>query len=228
MDYYRFGSASMNAPGGMTLIGLMDLLTTADGTAPDALVLVNGQMDPESCSAPTVHSCGFLVHLLTGAATAIVGDESVRLIAHNTVRIPPETTYQFSTRDSIGMTALVIIPQHAEPSQPYESTALPFCFGGGMSLQGKPQSMALRSLDMLRSLTRLTSEGCRVVMVQMARGNLHREGIFATLLPRYASDPKALRAFIWMCNAHPAAPWWLDRTRAQRAIEEGVTKMLTS
>jgi hypothetical protein len=88
--------------------------------------------------------------------------------------------------------------------------------------------MALRSLDILRSLTRLMADGCSLVTVQMARGNLHRESIFASLLPRYAFDPKALRAFIWMCNAHPAASWWLDRKRAQTAIEDGVAKLLTS
>ena len=228
MDYYRFGSAGIDAPGGITLIGLMGMLTTADGAAPDALMLVNGQMDPESCSAPTVHPCGFLVHILTGAATAIVADESVRLNADNTVRIPPETAYQFSTRDSVGMTALVITPQPAEPAPPYESTPLPSCFVDGMSIYGKPQLMALGSLDILHSLTRLTADGCRLIMLQMARGNVHRESIFAALLPQYAADPKALRAFIWVCNAHPAASWWLDRKRAQTAIEEGVAKLLTS
>jgi len=87
MDYSRFGSAGIDAPGGMTLIGLMGMLTTADGAAPDALVLVHGQMDPESCSAPTVHPRGFIVHILTGAAMAIVADEAVRLLAGNTVLV---------------------------------------------------------------------------------------------------------------------------------------------
>lgn len=125
------------------------------------------------------------------------------------------------------MTALVIIPQRAEASQPYGSTPLPSCCGGGMSLHGKPQLVALRSLDILGSLTGLSAEGCRLVLLQMTRGNLHRERIFASLLPQYAADPKALRPFIWMCIAHPAAPWWLDRKRAERAIQEGVAKLLT-
>ena len=228
MDYYRFGSAGIDAPGGMTLIGLMGMLTTADGAAPNALLLVHGQMDAASCSAPTVHSCGLLVHILTGAATAIVADESVRLLAENTVHIPPDTPYQFSTRDSVGMTALVITPQHAEPSQPYDHTPLPCCFLGGMSRHGNPQLMARSSLDILGSLSRLSADGCRLVMVQMARGNFHRQSIVTSLLPQYAADPKALRAFVWVCNAHPVALWWLDRKRAERAIEEGVAKLLRS
>lgn len=48
---------------------------------------------------------------------------------------------------------------------------------------------------------------------------------FAALQEHYrAPHPlyDALRAFVWACNAHQAAPWWLDRERASAAIAAGV------
>lgn len=229
MDYYRFGTcAGMDAPGGITLIGLMGKLSTPAGTAPEQLLLMEGHMNGGMSSALAMAPYEFLVHVVTGSVLVRVGEEEARLIDDNTVRIPSGTAYQFSTPDSVGMTSLVILPQQADPSQPYGSAPFPMGLVEGMLILGDPQPMALSSLGILRSLTRLTGDGCSVVMVQLARGNFHRDGIFASLLPRYAADPMALRAFIWACNSHPAAIWWLDRNRAERVILEVVAKLLAS
>src|SRR5205807_2464795 len=98
-----------------------------------------------------------------------------------------------------------------------DSRFLPVCGTDGMFIRGDPQHMAMNSLDILRSLTPLTSDGCLMPTVQMARGDFKRNGIFAALLPRYAADPMALRAFIWECNVHPT-PWWQNRNGAQLRI----------
>ena len=87
--------------------------------------------------------------------------------------------------------------------------------------------MAWSSLDILRTLTPLTSKGCRLATVEMVRGASNRNALFASLLPQYAADPLALRAFIWACNAHPAAPWWHNRQRAQDTLVKTIEKLLT-
>ena len=118
MDYYRSGCfpGERNVPGNSMLIALMSELTTPAGTPPSWLVLLEGHMEAGMTSAPCVYACEFLVHLITGSVLALVGEEEARLIADSSLRIPPGTEYQFSTRDTTGMTAVVNIPRQEDPS----------------------------------------------------------------------------------------------------------------
>jgi hypothetical protein len=227
LDYYRFGTcAGMDAPGGNVLLGLMGNLRQSAGTPPEQLLLVKGRMGGGQCSPSRVSACELLVHVLEGSVLVRSGLEEVRLITDNTVRFPAGFPYELSTEKSVGMAALFIAPRQASTPPNAADLALPACFGDALSIQGDPQQLALSSLAILSSLRRLTSEGCALASVQMVRGNFNRDVILASLLPLYAANPLALRAFIWSCNAHSAAPWWLDRKRAQTAIEEGVAKLL--
>ena len=125
------------------------------------------------------------------------------------------------------MTALLIIPLQEGNAWPDDGNALPACCGDALSLNGDPRPLPIGALDILASLTRLTSDECVVPLVALARGNFNRDVILASLLPRYAANPLKLRSFIWACNAHPSARWWLDRAPAQSAIEEEVSKLVT-
>ncbi len=226
MDYYRSGCfpGEREVPGNSMLIALMSELTTPAGTPPSQLVLAQGHMQTGMTSAPCVHAYELLVHLVTGAVLARMGEVEARLIADDSLRIPPGTVYQFSTRETTGMTAVVILPlQEGCHDERCEATGL----ADGIAIIGKSALMAWSSLDILHSLTPLTSEGCRLATREMARGSGNRSGILASLLPQYAADPKALRAFIWACNAHPAAPWWLNRQRAQDTLVKTIEKLLT-
>jgi hypothetical protein len=227
IDSYRFGCAGgIGAPGGVTLIGLMGTLTAQEGHVPDSLLLVPIQMDAGSCSAPAGPTCGGLIHLLEGAAELIVAGRSARLLAGDTLRIPPQATIQCSTQETTGMKALMIIPLLGTSWADGRSEGAA-CFSDALLAAGEPRLMALSSLDILGELAHLTTEGCTLPVAQLTRANFHRNGIIASLLPQYAADPLALRAFVWACNAHPAAPWWLDRTRAQHGIEAMVAELLT-
>lgn len=227
MDYARYGTcAGMDAPGGNALLGYMGKLRQSAVPTPQQLLLVKGRMGGGQRSARRVSACELLVHVLEGSVLVRIGMEEVRLITDNTVRVPAGIPCELSTETSVGMAALFIAPRQASTPPTAEDSALPTCFGDALSMQGDPQQLALSSLAILSSLRRLTSEGCVLPTVQMVRGNFNREVIFASLLPQYAANPLALRAFIWECNAHSAAPWWLDRSRARTAIEEGVRKLL--
>ena len=229
MDYFRSGCfpGKREVPGNIMLIALMSELTTPAGKPPSQLVLVTCRMQAGITSIPAVHSCELLVHLVTGSVLARVGNEEARLIADTSLRIPAATEYQFSTRDTTGMTAVVIIPSQKDPSRRdlecFEARGL----ADGLVITEKPRLLAWSSLDILRCLTPLTSEGCRLATIEMARGSDNRNAIFAALFPQYAADPIALRAFIWACNAHPAVPWWLNRQRAQHALVKTIEKLLT-
>jgi hypothetical protein len=228
VDTYRFGTlAGADAPGGIICIGLMGKLTTPGGAAPDGVLLAVGQMDAGKWCAPAAYPCELLVHILSGATTAMVADESAHLIADMTVRIPQDTTFQLSTRDTTGMAALIAAPLRESFSWTEERTQLSACFADGLSLSGEPQRMDWSSLDILGALTRLTSEGSVIVMPTMTRGNYHRDLVLATLLPHYAADPNKLHALVWAINAHPQAHWWLDYTRAQERIVEEMGALLT-
>ena len=211
----------------MMLIALMSELTTPAGTPPSQLVLAQGHMQAGMMSAPCVHTSEWLVHLINGSVLARVGAEEARLLADTSLRIPAATEYLFSTRDTTGMTAVVIIPSQEDPFwrdlESFEARGLV----DGLAITGKPAVMAWSSLDILRCLAPLTSEGCRLATVEMVRGSGNRNAIFAALLPQYAADPGTLRALIWACNAHPAAPWWLDRQRAQDTLVKTIEKLLT-
>ncbi len=126
------------------------------------------------------------------------------------------------------MTAVVIIPLQEETSGRNFDSCEAAVLADGIAITGKPAVMAWSSLAILRCLTPLTSEGCRLATVEMVRGSGNRNTLFAALLPQYAADPMALRAFIWACNAHPAAPWWLNRQRAQDALVKTIGKLLTN
>jgi hypothetical protein len=229
MDYYRSGCfpGEREVPGNMMLIALMSELITPAGTPPSRLLLAQGHMQAGMMSAPGVHACELLVHLVTGSVLARVGAEEARLIADTSLRIPAATEYQFSTRDTTGMTAVVILPLQENTSGLHEKSCEARVRADGIAITGKPAVMARSSLDILRSLTPLTSEGCRLATVEMIRGSGNRNAIFAALLPQYAANPMALRAFIWACNAHPAAPWWLNRQRAQDTLVKTIEKLLT-
>ena len=229
MDYYRFGTtASMGAPGGVVLLGLIGKLRGSAGSAPEQLLLVAGHMKGGIRAAPARHACEFLVHVVEGSVLARVGAEEARLITDNSVRIPAGVPYQLSTEGSLGMTALVIAPGPGDTPRASGAPALPAFCGEALSIEGGPRTMDTHSLGILGSLTHLTSDGCVLPAVQVVRGNFYRDVVLASLLPQYAGDPLALRAFIWACNAHPAATWWLDRQRAKTAIEAGVAKLLAS
>jgi hypothetical protein len=227
MDYYRSGCfpGGRDVPGNMMLIALMSELTTPAGTPPSQLLLAQGHMQAGILSAPCWHESELLVHLVAGSVLARVGTEEARLLADTSLRIPAATEYQFSTRDTTGMTAVVILPSQEDPSW-RENIAAPG-LADGIAITGEPTVMACSSLDILRSLIPLTSEGCRLATVEMVRGSGNRNVIFASLLPRYAADPMALGAFIWACNAHPAAPWWLNRQGAQDTLVKAIEKLLT-
>jgi hypothetical protein len=229
MEYYRFGTcAGMDAPGGNVLVGLMGSLGQQADTITDQLLLVGGRMSGGQREAHQGSACELLVHVLEGAVLVKIGVEAVRLIADNTVRISAGFPYELSTQESVGMAALFIAPwQESAPPTPADG-ALPACFGDVLVRQGGPQRLALSSLAILGSLRRLTCEGCVLPSVQLVRGSFNRDVIFASLLPHYAANPLALRAFVWECNAHAAAPWWLDRSRARNAIEEGVKRLLAT
>ncbi len=229
MDYFRSGCfpGKREVPGNIMLIALMSELTTPAGKPPSQLVLVTCRMQAGITSIPAVHSCELLVHLVTGSVLARVGNEEARLIADSSLRIPPGTEYQFSTRDTTGMTAVVIIPRQEDPSRLENESCEAIGLADGIAITGKPAGMAWSSLDILRCLTPLTSEGCRLATREMARGSGHRNAVFASLLPQYAANPMALRAFIWTCNVHPAAPWWLNRQRAQDTLVKTIEKLLT-
>ena len=228
MDYYRSGcfAGGSRAPGTPVIVGLMSKLTTSAGSPPSQLVLLTCHMQAGMTSAPCVHACELLVHLVTGSVLARIGNEEARLIADTSLRIPAATEYQFATRDTTGMTAVVIIPSQEDPALQDLESAQAVVLANGIAITGKPAVMAWSSLDILRSLTPLTSEGCRLAMVEMVRGSSNRDAIFAAFLPQYAADPMALRAMIWACNAHPAAPWWLNRQRAQAALSQNIGKLL--
>ncbi len=228
MDYYRSGCfpGEREVPGNMMLIALMSELTTPAGTPPSELVLITYHMQAGMTSIPAVHACGFLVHLVTGSVLARVGEEEARLIADDNLRIPASKQYQFSTKETTGMTAIVIIARQENTSGPHDESCEALGLANGTAITGKPAVMAWSSLDILRCLTPLISDGCLLATVQMVRGSSNRNAIFASLLPQYAADPIALRAFIWACNAHPAAPWWLNRKRAQDELVKTIEKLL--
>lgn len=229
MDYYRSGCFPVGSasPGTPVIFGLMSTLTTPDGVPPSQLALQQGAMVAGVTGAPSRHAREILIYLLAGAVLARVGDEKARLLADSCLRIPDSTEYQFSTSESTGMAAVVIIPrQEASSAQDLESwraTREP----GGLAIIGEPILMAWESLDILRDLSPLTSEGCHLAMVEMVRGSNHRNRILASLLLQYADNPRALRALIWACNGHPAAPWWLNRQRAQTELVATIGKLLT-
>ena len=230
MDYYRSGCCfpgEKDVPGNMKLIALMSELTTPAGTPPSQLVLAQGHMQARILSAPCGHESELLVHIVAGSVLARVGTEEARLFADTSLRIPAETEYQFSTRDTTGMTAVVILPLQEKTSGLREKSCEARGLADGIAIIGKPTVMAWSSLDILCCLTPLTSEGCRLATVEMVRGSGNRNAIFAALLPQYAADPGALRALILACNAHPAAPWWLDRQRAQDTLVKTIEKLLT-
>ncbi len=229
MDYYRSGCfpGERDVPGNMMLIALMSELTTPAGTPPSQLVLLEGHMQAGMMSAPCVHASELLLHLVTGSVLARIGAEEARLIADTSLRIPAATKYQFSTRDTTGMTAVVIIPRQEDSSRRDLESVEALGLMDRIAIIGEPTVMASSSLDILRRLTPLTSEGCRLATVEIVRGSVNRNAIFASLLPQYAADPKALRAFIWACNAHPAAPSWLNRQRAQDTLVRTIEKLLT-
>ncbi len=225
MDYYRSGCfpGERDVPGNTLLIALMSELTTPAGTPPSQLMLVACHMQTGMRSAPCVHACELLVHLVTGAVLARVGEEEARLIADDSLRIPPGTVYQFSTRETTGMTAVFILPlQEGCHDECCEAPGL----ADGIAITGKPGLLAWSSLDILRCLTPLTSDGCCLATREVARGSGNRNAIFASLLPQYAGDPRTLRAFIWACNAHPAAPWWLNQQRTQDTLVKTIEKLL--
>ncbi len=230
MDYYRSGCfpGEREVPGNMMFIALMSELTTPAGTPPSQLALFEGHMHAGMTSASTMHPCELLVYIVSGSVLARVGTEEARLLADTSLRIPAETEYEFSTRDSTGMTAVVILPLQEKTSELHEKSCDARGFADGIALIGKPVVMAWSSLDILRYLIPLTSVGCRQAMVEMVRGSGSRNVIFASLLPRYAADPMALRAFIWACNAHPDVPWWLNQQRAHDTLVKTVEKLLTS
>ena len=118
MDYYRSGCfpGERDVPGNMMLIALMSELTTPAGTLPSQLVLAQGHMQAGMMSAPCVHASELLVHLVTGSLLARVGAEEARLIADTSLRIPASTEYQFSTRETTGMRAVMIIPEQEKTS----------------------------------------------------------------------------------------------------------------
>ena len=229
MDYYRSGCflGERDVPGNMMLIALMSEMTTPAGTPPSQLVLLEGHMQAGIMSAPCRQACELLVYLVTGAMLARVGEEEARLIAGDSLRIHAATEYQFSTRDTTGLTAVVIIPFQEETSKRHVDNCEAAVLADGIGITGKPTVMTRSSLDILRCLTPLTSEGCRLATVEMVRGSGNRNAIFASLLPQYAADLPAIRAFIWACNAHPAAPWWLNRQRAQDTLVKTIKKLLT-
>ncbi len=228
MDYYRSGCflGERDVPGNMMLIALMSEMTTPAGTPPSQLVLLEGHMQAGIMSAPCRQACELLVYLVTGAMLARVGEEEARLIAGDSLRIHAATEYQFSTTSTRGMTAVVIIPRQEDPSrrdlESFEARGLVDC----LAITEKPAVMTSSSLDILRSLTLLTSEGCRLATVEMVRGSGNRNAIFASLLPQYAADPRALRAFIWACNAHLETRFWLNRQRAQDTLVKTIEKLL--
>lgn len=229
MDYFRFGTcAGWDAPGGNLLLGLMRQLSTSRGMAEGQLLLAEGHMDGGLRSLPAVNACEMLVYVLDGAVRVRVVEEEVNLIAGDAVRVPAGSRYELSTERSAGMTALLILPLPSATARPEDGSALPACYGGDLSLKEDPRSLPFGALDLLASLTRLVGDGCAVPMVALARGGFNRDVIFASLLPQYAADPLALRALLWLCNAHPAACWWLNRARAKTALEEGVKKLLKS
>ena len=229
MDYYRSGCfpGQRDVPGNMMLIALMSELTTPAGTPPSQLVLAQGHMQAGMTSALYRQACELLVYLVTGAMLARVEEEEARLIAGDSLRIPSGTEYQFSTRDTTGMTAVVIIPRQENSSRRDIESIAASGLADGIAIIGEPTVMAWNSLDILCSLTPLTSERCRLATVEMVRGSGNRNTIFASLLPKYAADPLALRAFIWACNAHPEVRWWLNRERAQDTLVTTIEKLLT-
>ncbi len=229
MDYYRSGcfQGERNVPGNMMLIALMSELTTPAGMPPSQLVLLEGNMQPGMLSVPCVHASELLVHLVTGSVLARVGAEEAKLLADTSLRIPAATEYQFSTRDTTGMTAVVILPLQENTSGLHDESCEARGLADGIAIIGEPTVMAWSSVDILHCLTPLTSEGCRLTTVEMVRGPGNRNAVFASLLPQYAANPMALRAFIWTCNAHPAAPWWLNRQRAQDTLVKTIEKLLT-
>ena len=227
MDYYRFGTcAGWDAPGGNLLLGLMARLGTPTGMAPGQLLLAEGHMNGGLRSLPAVNACEMLVYVIDGAVHVSVGEEEVNLIADNAVRVPAGYSFDLSTERSVGMTALLILPLQEATARPEDGNTLPACCGDALSLKGEPRYLPVGALDILASLTRLKGDGCVMPLVALVRGGFNRDVIFASLLPRYAADPLALRALIWMCNAHPSALWWLDRARAKTALEEGVNKLV--
>ena len=228
MDYYRSGCfpGKRDVSGNTMLIALMSELTTPAGTPPSQLVLLEGHMHAGMTSAPCRHACEFLVHLVTGSVLARVGAEEARLIADDSLRIPAATEYQFSTISTRGMKAIVIIPSQEDSSRRDLESVEALDLMDGIAITGKPGLLAWSSLDILCSLTRLTSEGCHLATVEMVRGTGNRNAIFASLLPQYVADPMALRAFIWACNAHPEARWWLNRHRAQDTLVKTIEKLL--
>jgi hypothetical protein len=211
----------------MMLIALMSELTTPAGTPPSQLLLAQVHMQVGILSAPCWHESELLVHLVAGSVLARVGTEEARLLADTSLRIPAATEYQFSTRNTTGMTAIVIIPGQEDPSRRDLESVETLDLMDGLAIIGEPTVMARISLETLRCLTPLTSEGCRLATVETVRGSGNRNVIFASLLPHYAADPMALRAFIWACNDHPAASWWLNRQRAQDTLVKTIEKLLT-
>ncbi len=228
MDYYRSGCfpGEGDIPGNSMFIALMSKLTTPAGTPPSQLLLLQGHMQAGMTSAPCMHACELLVHLVTGAVLARVGEEEARLIADDSLRIPPGTAYQFSTRDTTGMIAVFILPLQEDTSGFHDEHCETPGLSDSIAITSKPAVMAWSALDIFRSLTRLTSDGCRLATREVARGSGNRSGILASLLPQYAADPMALRALIWTCTAHPAAPWWLNRQHAQDTLVKNIEKLL--
>jgi hypothetical protein len=227
MDYFRFGTcAGWDAPGGNVLLGLMGKLSMLDGAMPGQLVLAEASMNGGLATPPAVSACELLVHVIDGAVRACVGEEEVNLIADNSLWIHEGDAFSFSTERSVGMTALLVIPSQEGHAHPAAGNGLLACCGEALSLKGDPRSLPIGALDILASLNRLTGDGCTVPMVALARGGFNRDVIFASLLTKYASDPLALRAFVWAFNAHPSAHWWMDRACAKTALEEGITKLL--
>jgi hypothetical protein len=227
MDYYRNGTlAGLGAPGGNILLGLIGKLCTLEGAAPGQLLLAEAHMSGGLRTPPAVNACERLVHVIDGAVRAVVGEEEVRLIANNSLWVHAGSSYAFSTESSVGMTVLLIVPQQEGSAQPDDGSALPAGCGEVLSLSGDPRLLPIGALDILASLNRLNVDGCAVPLVALARGNFNRDVIFASLLPRYAADPLALRALIWSFNAHPSAHWWQDRARARSDIEQGISKLV--
>jgi hypothetical protein len=226
LDYYRFGTvADRDAPGGCLLIGLLEKLGTKCSSIPEALVLAEARIrSGRQAYCCQGNPCEILVYVIEGAMQISVADESVRLIAHSAVCIPAYTSYRLSTHESMGMTGLLIRSRGSDPG--LRANFIVFaCCAETLSMRGEPLHLPLSSLEILRRIGRLECDGSMPLIIK-CRANFHRDGIIATLLLQYAADPQALRAFIWICNAHPGASWWLDRKQAARLIEEGVAKML--